>query len=84
MGNTQSIIRKSVKCGVWMPEEYEDRGSCQGRMNDEIKERIAVMSAKMSEEVKCETWQMYDTGLLHPDTEDLKQLEIFVKNAISI
>ncbi len=69
-----------------MPEEYEDKGffMCQGRMNDEIKERISVMSRKMSDEVKCETWQMYDTGLSHPDTEDLKQLENFIRNAISM
>lgn len=87
MGNTQEYYKKIRKnVDVWMPEEYEDRGffMCQGRMNDEIKERIAVMSEKMSEEVKCETWQMYDAGLSHPDTEDLKQLEIFVENAISI
>lgn len=87
MGNTQEYYKKIRKnVDVWMPEEYEDRGffMCQGRMNDEIKERIALITAKMSEEVKCETWQMYDTGLSHPDTEDLKQLKNFVENAISI
>ncbi len=87
MGNSQEYYKKIRKnVDVWMPEEYEDKGffMCQGRMNDEIKERIAVMSGKMSDEVKCETWQMYDAGLLHPDEEDLKQLEIFIRNAISM
>lgn len=85
MGNTQeyySKIRKNVD--VWMPEDYEDCGffMCQGRMNDEIKERIAIMSNKMSDEAKCETWQMYDDGLTHPDEGDLEELEIFVDSAI--
>lgn len=87
MGNTQEYYRKIRKnIDVWMPEEYEDCGffMCQGRMNDEIKKRIVIMSDKMTDEMKCETWQMYDIGLLHPDKEDLKQLEIFVEKAISI
>ena len=53
MGNTQEYygkIRKNVD--VWMPEKYEDRGffMCQGRMNDEIKKRISIMSEKMTDE----------------------------------
>ncbi len=85
MGNTQEYyekIRKNID--VWMPEDYEDCGffMCQGRMNDEIKERISIMSNKMTDEVKCKTWQMYDDGLTHPDEEDLKKLELFVDDAI--
>ena len=85
MGNTQEYyekIRKNID--VWMPEDYEDCGffMCQGRMKDKIKERISIMSQKMTDDARCELWQMYDDGLTHPDEEDLVKLEIFVESAI--
>jgi len=85
MGNTQEYYKKIRKnIDVWMPEDYEDCGffMCQGKMNDEIKERITIMSQKMTDEAKCDIWQMYDAGLTHPDEADLEELERFVDMAV--
>lgn len=83
MGNTTDYyekIRNNIE--VWMPEEYEDCGffMCQGKMSDEIKDKINAAAVKMPENVKYEVRQLYNTGLTHPDEEDLRQLERFVDN----
>ena len=69
---------------VWLPEDSAciGRFMCQGKMPMTVREKYQAMLGSGNDEQVQHMIRNFDTALTHPDQEDMRQIEKFIKNLI--